>query len=334
MLNPVSTQLLQEFTQGVATTAGAPTAYGTFNITPPMETALRQAILQSHSFLGMISLIPKLQIQGQVVDVGNDGLATGRAATGRYGRKMGQTGNTYQLVKTDSGAFIEWDTLTEWANSGDKGQWMKLMKNAITSIFALDMLRIGFNGVKVETPTDPVTYPMGEDVNKGWKQLVKEKMPSQVLANAKLDPTGSTADSYKNLDSLVQSMINDVIAPEHREDPDLVVVVGSALVASEQHRLLEAANTPTEHAAAQKLAKTIAGKHAYIPPFFSANGIWVTNLKNLQILTQTGTQQRRQKNDDDELMFKSNHLRMEGYAVGNMKKFAAIEQVDIITPAH
>lgn len=330
MLNAVSTAYLAEFSLSVAQAAGSSVPYGTFNITPPMETKLRQAILESHEFLTMVSLLPVQQIKGQVVDVGNDGLSTGRTANGRFSREMGQKGNTYELVKTDSGAHILWETMTQWANSGKKDEWLKLMLNAITSIFALDILRVGFNGTSVATPTDPDANPLGQDVNKGWLQQVKEKKAAQVLPTGKLDPTGVAEDSYKNLDSLAQDLINTTIAPQHRQDPDLVVLVGSDLVASEQHRLLEAADKPTEHKAAQSLAKTIAGKKAYTPPFFPPKSIWITNTKNLQVLTQTGTQRRRQKNNEDQDRYESNHLRMEGYAVGNLNKFAAIETVTVV----
>lgn len=333
MLNALSTTYLLEFCTATLSAANAPQGTQTFNLTPPMETKLRQAIMQSDAFLGMVSLLPVQQIKGQVVDVGDDGLSTGRSDTGRFSVEVGQSGNTYELTKTDSGAHIMWETMTQWANSGSKNEWLTMMKNAISRRFALDMLRIGFNGTSIAAKTDPVANPLGQDVNKGWLKVVKEKAAAQVLASADLDPTGATQDSYKNLDSLVQDLINTTIAPEHRQDPDLVVLVGSDLVAAEQHRLLEAADSPTEHKAAQSLAKTIAGKKAYTPPFFPANQIWVTNTKNLQILTQEGTQWRKQKNDEDELRFKQNHIRMEGYAVGNLKKFAAIEAVTVVDPA-
>tara|TARA_B100001059_G_scaffold233722_1_gene274492 strand:+ start:1229 stop:2239 length:1011 start_codon:yes stop_codon:yes gene_type:complete len=332
MLNAISTTYLLEFCTATLSAANAPQGAQTFNLTPPMETKLRQAIMQSDAFLGMISLLPVQQIKGQVVDVGDDGLSTGRSDTGRFSVEVGQSGNTYELTKTDSGAHIMWETMTQWANSGSKNEWLTMMKNAISRRFALDMLRIGFNGTSIAAKTDPVANPLGQDVNKGWLKIVKEKAASQVLASADLDPTGATSESYKNLDSLVQDLINTTIAPEHRQDPDLVVLVGSNLVAAEQHRLLEAADSPTEHKAAQSLAKTIAGKKAYTPPFFPADQIWVTNTKNLQILTQEGTQWRKQKNDEDELRFKQNHIRMEGYAVGNLKKFAAIEAVTVVDP--
>jgi len=333
MLNALSTTYLLEFCTATLSAANAPQGTQTFNLTPPMEIKLRQAIMQSDAFLGMVSLLPVQQIKGQVVDVGDDGLSTGRSDTGRFSVEVGQSGNTYELTKTDSGAHIMWETMTQWANSGSKNEWLTMMKNAISRRFALDMLRIGFNGTSIAAKTDPVANPLGQDVNKGWLKIVKEKAAAQVLASADLDPTGATQGSYKNLDSLVQDLINTTIAPEHRQDPDLVVLVGSDLVAAEQHRLLEAADSPTEHKAAQSLAKTIAGKKAYTPPFFPANQIWVTNTKNLQILTQEGTQWRKQKNDEDELRFKQNHIRMEGYAVGNLKKFAAIEAVTVVDPA-
>ncbi|TOG87938.1 phage major capsid protein, P2 family [Vibrio parahaemolyticus] len=332
MLNALSTTYLQEFCAATLAAANAPQGTQSFNLTPPMETKLRQAIMESDAFLGMVSLLPVQQIKGQVVDVGDDGLSTGRKDSGRFSVEVGQSGNTYELTKTDSGAHILWETMTQWANSGSKGQWLTMMKNAISRRFALDMLRVGFNGTSIAANTDPVANPLGQDVNKGWLTIAKEKKASQVLASAQLDSTGAAADSYKNLDSLVQDLINTTIAPEHRQDPDLVVLVGSNLVAAEQHRLLESANTPTEHKAAQQLAKTIAGKKAYTPPFFPADMVWVTNTKNLQILTQEGTQWRKQKNDEDELRFKQNHIRMEGYAIGNLNKFAAIEAVTVVEP--
>ncbi|EJR0951941.1 phage major capsid protein, P2 family [Vibrio alginolyticus] len=333
MLNALSTSYLQEFCTATLSAANAPQGTQSFNLTPPMETKLRQAIMESDAFLGMVSLLPVQQIKGQVVDVGDDGLSTGRSGSGRFSVEVGQSGNTFELTKTDSGAYILWETMTQWANSGSKGHWLSMMKSAISRRFALDMLRVGFNGTSIATNTDPIKNPLGQDVNKGWLTIVKEKRSSQVLASAKLDPTGTATDSYKNLDSLTQDLINTTIAPEHRQDPDLVVLVGSNLVAAEQHRLLEAADSPTEHKAAQSLAKTIAGKKAYTPPFFPADQLWVTNTKNLQILTQEGTQWRKQKNDEDELRFKQNHIRMEGYAVGNLKKFAAIESVSVVESA-
>jgi len=329
MLNATAQKYLNEYCVAIAKAAGVTDPEKQFSISPVIETKLRQAILQSDSFLKMISVQSVDQIKGQVVDVGTGGLLTGRVKDGRFTKKLGIDGNIYELVETDSGAAIAWATLTQWANSGNAGEFIKLMNSAITRNFALDILRVGFHGKSIALTTDPDANPNGEDVNKGWLILVKEKAAAQVLASATLDPTGTVAGSYKNLDSLAQDLINTTIHEVHRSSPDLVVLVGSELVAAEQHRLLEAADTPTEHKAAQSLAKTIAGKKAVTPPFFPTNQLWITSLKNLQVLTQKGTQWRKARNEEDRKQFENSYLRMEGYAVGDFEKFAAIEAVTI-----
>ncbi|MEZ9233254.1 phage major capsid protein, P2 family [Vibrio amylolyticus] len=303
-----------------------------FAIAPPVETVLRNAIIQSDSFLKMISNIPVDQIKGQVVDVGTGMLVTGRNANGRHMAKMGNGGHEYELVETDSGAAITWQMLTQWANAGSAKEFNKKMNQQITRMFALDILKIGFNGTSIAATTNPETNPLGQDVNKGWLTFVKERKPAQVLAIAKLDPTGATADSFRNLDALANDLKRQVIHEVHRESPDLVVLVGSDLVSYEQHRLLDQDNTPTEHKAAQSLSKTIAGMKAYTPPFFPADRMMITTPDNLQVLTQKGTQWRKAKNEEDRKQFENSYLRMEGYAVGDLDKYAAIEAVTIIDP--
>ena len=330
MFNPLASKYLNEYSVALAQAAGVIDVTAQFSVSPPMETKLRAAIQHSDSFLKMISMIPVDQITGQVVDVGAGALLTGRKKDGRFSAKLGVDGNTYKLVETDSGSAVTWVTLTQWANSGNAGEFVKLMNAAITRNFALDMLRIGFNGTSVAETTDPVANKLGQDVNKGWLTVVKEKSAAQVQASAILDPTGATEDSYKNLDSLTNDLINTTIDEIFKGDPDLVVLVGRDLVATESHRLLESADTPTEHKAAQSLAKTIAGKKAYTPPYFPATSIWVTTLSNLQILTQKNTQWRKSRNEEDRKQFESSYIRMEGYAVGTLEKFAAIEAVTIV----
>ncbi|WP_295894106.1 phage major capsid protein, P2 family [uncultured Vibrio sp.] len=334
MLNAISTSYLKEYCTALAKANEVADVSNQFNIAAPMETKLRQGILLSVSFLGMIAMMSVDQIKGQVVDVGDSGLITGRKQNDRFYSSLGQGGHTYELTETDSGAFITWEMMTQWANSGSKGEWARLMNNAITRNFGLDMLRIGFHGTSIAVgDTNPEANPLGQDVNKGWLAIVKEKAPAQVLASADLDPTGATQGSYKNLDSLANDLENTSIHEVFQGDPDLVILVGRDLVAAEQHRLLESADKPTEHKAAQSLAKTINGRKVYTPPFFPPKAMWITSLKNLQILTQKGTQWRKSRNEEDRKRFETSYLRMEGYGVGRFEKFAAIEAINIVEPA-
>lgn len=76
------------------------TGVGLFSISPPQETALRLALMEANWFLPLIHVRETAQIRGQVIDVGNPGLFTGRKQ-GRYTKDVGVSGNTYQLYKTD-----------------------------------------------------------------------------------------------------------------------------------------------------------------------------------------------------------------------------------------
>ncbi|CCK15694.1 Phage major capsid protein [Cronobacter universalis NCTC 9529] len=145
-----------------------------FSLTDPKETALRLALLEAVEFLNMITCADVDQLSGQVVSVGSSALHTGRKEGGRFMRSVGVDGNDYKLVETDSCAALKWDLLSVWANAGkEENEFFNLVQTFSNQAFALDMLRIGFNGNRVEKTTDPEQNPNGEDVNIGWHKLMK-----------------------------------------------------------------------------------------------------------------------------------------------------------------
>ena len=333
MRNAQATKFTQEYFKLIEKTANIKSAAESFNISPVVETKLRESVLEAAQFLSMISVLPVDQIKGQVVDVGGGALFTGRVKDGRFRKQIGNSGNIYELTETDSCASISWSLLSQWANIGTSKEFIKKMNAAISKHFALDIIRVGFHGKSISETTDPEKNPNGEDVNKGWLTIVKEKAPLQVIERAILDSTGATDGSHSNLDSMANDLRNSLIAEAHVEDADLVVCVGRNLITAEQSRLMAAADKPSEHNAAQKLDKTIAGMKSYIPASFPPNMLWVTSLSNLQVLQQKGTQWRSVKNVDDRKAIENSWLRNEGYAISNFKKFAAIEDVIIVGAA-
>lgn len=333
MRNSNATKYTGEYFRLVGKSADVENVTEQFNISPVMETKLREKILASTIFLSMISVLSVDQIKGQVVDVGGGGLFTGRVKGGRFRKNIGNSGNTYELTETDSCASIPWSLLSQWANVGSSGEFIKKMNDVISKHFALDIIRVGFHGKMISETTDPINNPNGEDVNKGWLTIAKEKYPLQVIESAILDSTGAAVGSHSNLDSMANDLRNSIIAEEHVEDADLVVLVGRNLISAEQSRLMAAADKPSEHNAAQKLDKSVGSMKAYIPAFFPPNMLWITSLENLQVLQQKGTQWRRIKNVDELKAVINSWLRNEGYAIGNFKKFAAIENVTLVGAA-
>ncbi|OFC51445.1 phage major capsid protein, P2 family [Aeromonas hydrophila] len=304
-----------------------------FSITDPVETLFRDALLESDAFLKLIGVHDVEQVKGQTVQTGIGGIYTGRTKGGRFKKSLGVDGNTYELVSTDSCASLDWATLCTWANAGSEGEFVRRMNEFVTKAFGLDMLRTGWNGIEAADTTDPVANPLGEDINKGWIQLAREwNGGSQIVtadAGDKLyfDPDG--AGDFATLDAMASDLINSTIHPAFRTDKRLVVLCGAELMAAAQHRLYSEATKPSEQRAAQELANSIAGRTAYVPPFFPATGMVVTLLENLHIYTQRGTRQRSAKNNQDTLSFDNQYWRMEGYAIPEYEAFAGYEPADI-----
>lgn len=296
-----------------------------FKLTDPQETSLRAALLESVEFLDMITVADVDQLSGQVVSVGASELHTGRKADGRFVKRVGVEGNDYKLVETDSCAALRWDLLSMWANAGEEEEFFQQVQTFSNQAFALDMLRIGFNGKSATSATtDPVAYPNGEDVNVGWHARMKTfKNGYQIMTD---DITLDEKGDYKSLDAMAADLINAKIPAQFRNDPRLVVLVGADLVAAEQYRLYQAADRPTEKIAAQMLGSTIAGRPAIVPPFMPGKRMVVTPLSNLHIYTQRGTRQRKSEFVEDRKQYENKYLRNEGYAVEVPELYAAIDE--------
>ena len=327
-LNQRALDFIDAYAAGLAGHYNVANPSRAFKLTDPQETTLRGALLESVEFLGMITVADVDQLSGQVVSVGASALHTGRNADGRFVKRVGVEGNDYKLVETDSCAALRWDLLSMWANAGNEEEFFQLVQTFSNQAFALDMLRIGFNGKSVAATTKPDENPNGEDVNIGWHARMKTfKDGFQIMSDAiTLDDSGD----YHSLDAMASDLINAKIPAQFRNDPRLVVLVGADLVAAEQYRLYQAADRPTEKIAAQMLGSTIAGRPAIVPPFMPGKRMVVTPLSNLHIYTQRGTRQRKAEFVEDRKQYENKYLRNEGYAVEVPELYAAIDE-DAVT---
>lgn len=322
-LNQRARELLRKYSTGLAKEYGQDSTKHYFSLTDPKETALRAALLESVDFLSMITCADVDQLSGQVVNVGNPGIFTGRKEGGRFIRKTGVDGLEYKLSETDSGAALTWAMLSVWANAGDENEFFQRMQEFTNQSFALDMLRIGFNGKSVEKSTDPEENPNGEDVNIGWQAFVRAYNDNQIITDA---VTLGVGGDYVSLDAMASDLINSKIPAQFRNDPRLTVLVGADLVAAEQHRLYQAADRPTEKIAAQMLGTSLAGRPAIVPPFMPGKRMVVTPLSNLHCYTQRGTRQRKAEFVDDRKQYENKYLRNEGYAVEYPEMYAAFDE--------
>ncbi|MUK91560.1 phage major capsid protein, P2 family [Aliivibrio fischeri] len=334
-LTQVARALLDEYCAKQCEVFKRPDVSKQFAISGPIETQLKNKLMESVDFLTLITVEDVDQKTGQVIEVGTNKLHTGRKKGGRHTTSGSVDGNTYNLVETDSCAVASWDLLSVWANSGKPGEFMKRLNENAMLNFAQDILRVGFNGTSIAETTNPTTSPNGEDVNKGWNQLVLEKSPKQIIdVDVYLDPDGG--GDYRNLDAMASDLINTKIHPALRNDPNLVVLVGADLLSFEQARLYDAATTPTEKKAAQQLPNSIAGRRAMSPPFFPGMRMTVTTLKNLHVYTQKNTRHRKSEHSEERKQHENSYLRYEGYAVGAHEGYASFNEAKVhfgATPA-
>lgn len=338
MLTPKATELVRQYVDAVRRNfSDCLTSDGkTFALSEPLSTAIRLALMENLEFLSLITMMDVPHPKGQVINIGDSVLRTGRVKSGRFTKDSTFEGNTFTLVETDSCNVIPWDTLAVWGNVGSQQEFFNLMNSAALHNFAEDILRIGFNGTSVAESSDPETNKLGQDVNIGWHQIAKNwgqegGRTSKILT----DPvTIGEGGDFIGLDAAASDIIRSAIPAPWQDNPNLVVLVGADLLAAEEVRLYNKEDRPSEHVAAQQLSRNIAGRRAFCPPFMPGKRLAVTTLQNLQVLTLQGSRRRRAEDVSDRKQFENSYWRYEGYALGNPELYAAIDEsaVTIVSP--
>ncbi|MFD3222421.1 phage major capsid protein, P2 family [Rahnella aceris] len=329
-LSPLAEQRLIKFTAELAKSYGVRGTEKFFAITPPKETILRNALLEVSDFLRLINVTDVNQTTGQVISTGKPGIYTGRKKNGRFSRPMGVTGNEFKLAETDSGSYLDYNTLTNWANSGSEDEFFQRIQAFSNESFALDMLRIAFNGVSIAEDTDPEKNPNGEDVNIGWHKIVKDRTPAQIIADTVT--LGGTGADFVSLDAAVTDLLHACILEQFRNDPRLCVLISGDLIGKDATTMMNMVDRPTEKVAAQLMNRQIAGLDVYTPPFMPEGRLIITTLDNLHIYTQAGTRKRKADWSDDRKQFENSYLRMEGYAVEHDELYAAFDKITLAEP--
>lgn len=329
-LTPKAEALLRKYAAGLASANGTADTSRFFSLTPPKETQLRDALLQQSEFLRLLpNVLDVGQIAGQVVTTGKPGIYTGRKKEGRFSRALSVGGNEFKLYETDSGSYLAYDLLVIWANAGSEEEFFQRIQAFSNESFALDMLRVAFNGTTAAENTDPTGNPNGEDVNIGWHQIVKSRASEQIVTG---DITiGGAGADFIGLDAAVTDLVHTSIYEPFRNDPRLIVLASADLIGADATTMMNKIDRPTEKVAAQLIGRQIAGRQVYTPPFMPDGRLIVTTLSNLHIYTQAGTRKRKSEWNDDRKRFENNYLRMEGYAVEHDELYAAYDKITLAT---
>ena len=283
----------------IAQLNGVDDATAKFSVDPSVQQTLETRIQESSDFLSRINITGVTEQSGAKLGLGIGSpiaSTTNTATTDRSTKDptvMDEQG--YLCTQTNFDTHITYAKLDAWAKFPD---FQTRVRDAIIKRQALDRIMIGFNGISRAATSNPVTNPLLQDVNKGWLQKYREFAAARVMtegANAGELRVGAAAGrDYYNLDALVMDSVNSLIDPWHREDTELVAVMGRDLLHDKYFPLVDAANAPTEQLALDTIVsqKRVGGLQAARVPFVPAGAILITRFDNLSIYFQEQARRR------------------------------------------
>jgi P2 family phage major capsid protein len=199
---------------------------------------------------------------------------------------------------------------------------------------ALDRIMIGFNGVSRARNSDRARNPMLQDVAKGWLAKIEEHAPERVMQE---EAKGSNkievgaGKTFKSLDALVFSAVNDLIEPQFQDDTQLVAIMSRDFQADYYFPLYNQ-EKPTEQAAGDTIVsqKRCGGLKVVQVPYLPKGTVLITRLDNLSIYYQTGAMRRTFKDHVEADRYEDFVSSNDDFVVENYQQVALLKNIAIV----
>lgn len=298
-----------------------------FNVQPSVQQKLETKLQESSAFLSKINIIGVDELKGEKIGLSITRPIASRTDTSSNGTRktvdpttLGKEG--YECVQVNYDTHIRYAKLDAWAKFKD---FQTRISGAIVERCALDRIMVGFNGTHAAADTNITTYPLLQDVAKGWLQHIRENAEERVLNGA----TYGHADAdYKSLDGLVFDAIQ-LLDTVHRDDPDLVVLVSRDLMNDKLFPLVDGQEAPTEKLAADIVVsqRRLGRLPAVMAPYFPAGTVFITSLDNLSIYYQNGGRRRHVKDVPERDRVETYESSNDAWVVEDFGKVALVEGI-------
>lgn len=262
-----------------------------FNVQPSVQQKLEKQVQLSSEFLKLINIVPVTEAQGETLGLGVTGTIAGTTDTTNKDRETQDIHKlsviAYHCQQINYDTHLRYNVLDLWSKFPDFARKIGEVK---AERMALDRIMIGFNGEQRAATSNRQTYPLLQDVAKGWLKKIEEAAPQRVLKEETSD-SGTIevgkGHTYQTLDALVFDAVTDLIEPQFQDDTNLVAIMGRDLLADKYFPLVN--NTQaTEQVAGDTIIsqKRVGGLRAIQVPFFPKGAILITRLDNLSIYYQ------------------------------------------------
>jgi len=330
------------FSTRVALLNSVASAAVSFTVAPTVQQTLEAKILETAAFLKRINVVPVRDMEGAKLGLGNKGPNASRTNTANGGtRKTRPTHSLdkrgYKCAKTNFDTHIRYETLDSWSEFPN---FETLVRDQCIQQQGLDRLIIGWNGTHVAEDTDIVAFPMLQDVNIGWLEILRKEAPAQVIPGINTAADGQPAvyravrvgkgGDFANLDALVMSAIM-LMEPQYREDTGLEAISGRELLHDKYFPVVNQDNKPSETLAAQSVVaqKRMGNLPATTQPYFPANSLLITRPDNLSIYWQVGGRRRHLKDVPENDQIENYESSNDAYVVERIGAAVLIENIEI-----
>lgn len=314
-----------------------------FSVDPAVAQALYEVAQVSSEFMSSINVTTVPQQIGQKIGWGVSNMIGSRTDTSVPGAKRepidptDNTGRGYVCMQTNFDTLIRYAKLDAWRH---KPEFQTIIRDLIVKAINLTRMSVGWNGTSAAATTDRAANPLGQDLNKGWIQHLREEAPLQILSHGKLDANHIYVDAagaasghadFVNLDALVFDAIES-LGEVHRDDTDLVAICGRDLVHDKYFNLVNAAGDDATKQVARDVmlsTKKLGGLPAVRVPKFPAGKLVITSLDNLSVYTQEGTERRAIIDQPDRDRIADFQSVNEAYVVEDNTRMVVVENITV-----
>lgn len=315
-------ELLRQIINGhKAVFGGSFDAGVSMTVSPVIIQRTEEKLRQMYAFLGLITSTPTEDSYGEILSL-TDAISIGqRTKTATYNdfrRPVdvgGFSGRQFKVEELELDVKILWNTITQWGMQSN--DVFNLYRAHILRSRAASRLRIGFYGQSenLAVNSNLATYPLMEDVAKGWFQYMIEHRPEAVFGitpvATNIDPKGYTINpinvgdggDFSSMAQLVDYLKTTLIERIYRGDTGIRAICGDSLITSDISKLISnAGNTPIERTATEALMSisTIAKMPAIVPDEMPARGLIITNPANLEYIYQIQSVERMIENSHEQ----------------------------------
>lgn len=335
-LNTQARHQFRQYQQNIATANAVDSTTERFNVQPVPQQKIITAYQQSAEFLQMINIIPVDDAHGQKLGLTVRSVAsnTNTLIQPRRPTAMGAINelDQYLCTQTNYDVAYLYALLNAWSH---KPNFQVMLAQMVVKAIALDKIKIGFNGLERRATTDKVAFPLLQDVNIGWFEKIRIWADERVYQGEDVAGVMKTrvgaGQTFKTIDALVETGINEFIAEQHRESP-LVAICGRGILNDKYLPMMNQVLDPTEQLAvrniyANKQLGTLPALHV---PYVPAGSILITSTDNLSIYIQNGSIRRHIKDEPEWDRLSDYQCANEAFVVEDYEKCCLIENVEYV----